>query len=42
MNIIILTLAWSVNKFHYKIYTYTKRKSQTIYMHKTGFNLRLT
>jgi hypothetical protein len=30
------TLAQSVNKFHYEIYTYTECKAQTIYTHNTG------
>ncbi len=30
------TLARSINKFHYGIYTYTECKYQTIYMHNTG------
>ncbi len=30
-----LTLARSVNKIHYGIYTYMEGKSQTIYMHDT-------
>jgi hypothetical protein len=38
----ILTLAWSVNKFHYEIYTYMEYKSQTIYMHNTGTHMHAT
>jgi hypothetical protein len=30
------TLAQSVNKFHYEIYTYTECKAQSIYTHNTG------
>jgi len=37
-----LTLAWSVNKFHYEIYTYMEYKSQTIYMHNTGTHMHAT
>jgi hypothetical protein len=35
INIFIftITLAWSVIKFHYGIYSHTECKSQTIYMH---------
>jgi len=32
-----LTVAQSVNKFHYEIYTHLECKSQTIYKHYTGF-----
>jgi hypothetical protein len=35
------TLVWSVNKFHYGIYTYKECKSQTIYTHNTGKDLAL-
>jgi len=38
----ILTLACSVNKFHYEIYTYKEYKSQTIYMHNTGTHMHAT
>ncbi len=38
----ILTVAWSVNKFHYEIYTYTEYKSQTIYTHNTGTHMHAT
>jgi hypothetical protein len=38
----ILTVAWSVNKFHYEIYTYTDYKSQTIYTHNSGTHMRAT
>jgi hypothetical protein len=34
-----LTLAQSVNKFHYEIYIYREFKSQTIYTHNTGRDL---
>jgi hypothetical protein len=37
-----LTLAWSVKKFHYDIYTYTGYKSQTIYTHNTGTHMHAT
>jgi hypothetical protein len=33
------TLARSVNKFHYGIYTYMECKFQTIYTHKIGPNI---
>jgi hypothetical protein len=33
------TLTWSVNKFHYGIYTYMECNSQTIYTHNTDKNL---
>ncbi len=38
----ILTLAWSVNKLHYEIYTYTEYKSQTIYKHNIGTHMHAT
>ncbi len=34
-----LTLAQSVNEFHYGIYIYIKYKSQTIYKHNIGSNM---
>jgi len=37
-----LTLAWSVKKLHYEIYTYTEYKSQTIYTHNTGTHMHAT
>jgi hypothetical protein len=37
-----LTLAQSVNKFHYGICIYIKYKSQTIYTHKIGPNMLST
>jgi hypothetical protein len=37
-----LTFAWSVNKFHYEIYTYTDYKSQTIYTNNTGTHMHAT
>jgi hypothetical protein len=36
----ILTLAWSVNKFHFEIYM--EYKSQTISMHNTGTHRHAT
>jgi hypothetical protein len=38
----ILTLAWSVNQFHYEIYTCTEYKSQTIYTHNSGTHMHAT
>ncbi len=38
----ILTLALSVNKFHYEICTYKEYKSQTIYTHNTGTHMHAT
>jgi hypothetical protein len=35
-------LTQSVNKFHYGIYTYTKCKSETIYLHNTNHNAQLS
>jgi hypothetical protein len=42
MTIIHITLAQSVNKFHYGIYIYIKYKSQTIYTHNIGSNMLST